>query len=50
MIKLNRANSRIQFDMKLIDKTCAPDKRDALELIKVCKNISIICIHTTANK
>jgi len=35
MMKLNRANSRIQFDMKQIDKSCDPDKRSALDLIKV---------------
>lgn len=35
MMKLNRANSRIQFDMKQIDKNCDPDKRSALELVKV---------------
>lgn len=35
MMKLNRANSRIQFDMKQIDKNCDPEKRSALELVKV---------------
>lgn len=35
MMKLNRANNRIQFDMKAIDKNCDPDKQGALELIKV---------------
>lgn len=35
MMKLNRADSRIQFDMKQINKSCGPDKRCALELIKV---------------
>lgn len=35
IMKLNRADSRIQFDMKQIDKNCDPDKRSALELIKV---------------
>ncbi|XP_026819655.1 coiled-coil domain-containing protein 39-like [Rhopalosiphum maidis] len=34
MMKLNRANNRIEFDMKKIDKCCNPDKRSALELIK----------------
>jgi len=35
IMKLNRANNRIEFDMKKIDKCCNPDKRNALELIKV---------------
>lgn len=35
MMKLNRANSRIQFDLKQIDKNCDPNKRSTLELIKV---------------
>ncbi|XP_022180530.1 coiled-coil domain-containing protein 39-like isoform X1 [Myzus persicae] len=34
IMKLNRANNRIEFDMKTIDKCCDPDKRNALELIK----------------
>ncbi|VVC43706.1 Hypothetical protein CINCED_3A017141 [Cinara cedri] len=34
IMKLNRANNRIQFDTKQIDKSCKPDKRNALELIK----------------
>lgn len=33
--KLNRADSRIRFDMKQIDRGCDPSKRSALELIKV---------------
>jgi hypothetical protein len=33
--KFNRVNSRIQFEMKKIDKKCDPDKRNTLELIKV---------------
>lgn len=33
-MKLNRANNRIQFDMKAIEKSY-PDKQGALELIKV---------------
>ncbi|XP_025423908.1 coiled-coil domain-containing protein 39-like isoform X2 [Sipha flava] len=32
--KFNRVNSRIQFEMKKIDKKCDPDKRNTLELIK----------------
>lgn len=43
MMKLNRADSRIQFDLKQIDKNCDPDKRSALELIKVI-NYNIISI------
>jgi len=35
LMKLNRANNRIEFDMKTIDKCCNPEKRSALELIKV---------------
>ncbi|XP_025198104.1 LOW QUALITY PROTEIN: coiled-coil domain-containing protein 39-like [Melanaphis sacchari] len=34
IMKLNRANNRIEFDMKTIDKCCNPEKRSALELIK----------------
>jgi len=35
MMKLNRANNRIQFDLKQIDKSCDSDKRKTFELIKV---------------
>lgn len=36
LVKINRVDSRIQFSMKTVDKSCNdPEKRNTLALIKV---------------